>query len=113
MIDKTKMTLTGTVLNVPSDKDGLIELLTFAVQSNFKQFSVAEDSEGWTLSAPLDDRQKVAYAWLFHKMEGLRKQSEGDKPTPPKGPGGPKPPTGGSPAAGQVAEERELLLAVA
>lgn len=111
MIDKTKMTLQGTVLIVPCESQ--TDLLTFAMVSRFTQFSVSKDDDMWTLSAPLDAKQQVAYAWLFHKMKGLRKKDKGDdKPTPPTGPKG-TPPQGGSPAAGQVVEEQELLLAVA
>lgn len=108
MIDKTKMTLQGTVLIVPGES--AIELMQFALQNDFKQFSMVDD-EGWKLSHPLTDREQVAYAWLFHKMAGLRDKGD-DKPTPPTGPKG-TPPQGGSPAAGQVAEEREPLQAVA
>jgi hypothetical protein len=107
MIDKTQMTLHGSVLTVPGE---LGELIAFAVQAGFKQFSFADDN-GWKLSAPLDDKQKVAYTWLFHKTKGLQKP-----PEPPKGGGNPPdgtPPQGGSPAAGQQYVEPELLMAVA
>lgn len=111
MIDRTQMTLQGTVLIVPAGPNAsLQELLNFAVQSGFKQFTLCEE-ETWTLSAPLNERQKVAYTWLFHKMKGLEKP-----PTPPKGGGKPPkgtPPQGGSPAAGQQHVEPELLMAVA
>ena len=104
MIDRTQMTLQGSVLIVPGE---YTELITFATISGFKQFSMADD-DGWKLSAPLSDKQKVAYTWLFHKTKGLEKP-----PEPPKPPFGPKPPTGGSPAAGQRYVEPELLMAVA
>lgn len=109
MIDKTKMTLHGTVLTVPG---GRHELIAFAIDSGFSQFTLCEEAGQWTLSAPLNDKQKVAYTWLFHKTKGLEKP-----PEPPKGGGnGPKgtpPPVGGSPAAGQQYREPELLMAVA
>ncbi|QNR53899.1 hypothetical protein phiK7A1_111 [Pseudomonas phage phiK7A1] len=108
MIDRTQMTIRGTVLTVPHYS--LDELLDFAVRHQFKQFSLADD-DGWKLSAPLDAKQQVAYTWLFHKMKGLEKP-----PTPPNGGGKPPkgtPPQGGSPAAGQQHVEPELLMAVA
>lgn len=112
MIDRNQMTLHGSVLTVPAGPNAsLQELLNFAVQSGFKQFTVCEELGNWTLSAPLDDRQKVAYTWLFHKTKGLQKP-----PEPPKGGGNPPdgtPPQGGSPAAGQQYVEPELLMAVA
>lgn len=107
MIDRTQMTIRGHVLTVPAKS--LQDLVFFAVDNNLKQFTVCEEN-GWTLSTPLNARQQVAYAWLYHKMKGLH-------PEPPKGggkpPKGPTPPTGGTPGAGRQEEEPELLMAVA
>lgn len=109
MIDRTKMTLNGTVLTVHANS--VQELAKFAVDNSLTQFTVCEEGD-WTLSTPLDARQQVAYTWLFHKQKGLEKP-----PEPPKGggkpPKGPTPPVGGSPAAGQQHREPELLMAVA
>lgn len=109
MIDRTRMTLHGSVLTVPHAE--LHVLLHFAIVSGFKQFTLCEEAE-WTISTPLDEKQQVAYTWLFHKQKGLEKP-----PEPPKGggkpPRGPTPPVGGSPAAGQQYREPELLMAVA
>lgn len=108
MIDRTKMTLNGTVLTVEADSAN--ELCKWALYQGFSQFSVALDGV-WKLSAPLDARQQVAYAWLFHRMKVERDKNSPEPPkTPPRGP---TPPSGGSPAAGQQEAPQELLMAVA
>lgn len=108
MIDRTKMTLNGTVLTVFAESAK--ELCDWALMQGFSQFSISCDGE-WQLSAPLDDKQKVAYTWLFHRMQVERAKSEPEPPkTPPRGP---TPPSGGSPAAGQQEAPQELLMAVA
>jgi hypothetical protein len=109
MIDRSLMTIKKPyVLVVPHVSH--IELSEFAWRAQFTQYSVLKTEDGWELTAPLDEKNRVAYAWLFHKMAGLE---TADK-TPPKGnPPKGTPPRGGTPGAGRKKKEPVLLNAVA
>jgi hypothetical protein len=80
MIDRNKMTLRHYVLIVESAY--LVELMDFARESAFENFSVSKAEGIWYLSHPLTEKERIEYKWLFHKMKAMEEPE--DEPEPPR-----------------------------
>lgn len=109
MISTATMSLRVNILTVPNAE--FDELIAFAKEHEFAQFTMVEEPTGWSLSAPLSNRQQLQYQWLYHRMAAREKAST-EPPKPPNGkpPKGPTPPTGGTPGAIALEEPQELLM---
>lgn len=96
-MDKTLMTLRVNVLTAQAATD--FECCQFAHLEGFEQFSVYKEGEVWYISAPLAEKDRKRYAWLYHKHEGIAKKGK-KKTTKPDGPDDNPdgtPPGGGTP----------------
>lgn len=96
-MNKTLMTLRVNVLTAQADN--ALEVLAFAYEEGFEQFTVYKDGEVWYISAPLSFADRKRYAWLYHKHQGIAKKGQ-KKTTKPDGPDDNPdgtPPSGGTP----------------